>query len=364
MNILICKICNKETSGYKHLATHISKVHKIKTKDYYDSYLKKKNEGICLCGKNTAYQNMNIGYLKFCSIKCSKNCDEVNDKYTKTMFDRYGAGNPSQVIEFQEKRKNTWLINTGFDHPMKCPDTQLKNSQTWKDHTEQQKIDIRIKTEDTNMGRYGGVAPLCSKEIQEKQRITNEDLYGGPAPYCSEDVRNKGIVTCRKNNDCDNPFQAKDFLDKSRGTCFSKYDVDSYSKTFEFRKFMREQMIKRAELGFRNNKKFSPNKGDNELPCIFELRKYTPYFIDNDSVIIGYFPDGYIKELNIVIEFDEPFHSTSPYHIKRDIQKDLDYERINLRVLRIKESDWLENKEKVINDFLNFLNVTDVLKSE
>ena len=52
--MLQCKICNKEINSYTGLASHINKIHKISTKDYYIKYLKQENEGICpVCGKDT-----------------------------------------------------------------------------------------------------------------------------------------------------------------------------------------------------------------------------------------------------------------------------------------------------------------------
>jgi len=66
-----CKICNKKIKSFNGLGTHISRIHKISTKEYYNKFLKKENEGICECGKETNFNNINIGYREFCSIKCA-----------------------------------------------------------------------------------------------------------------------------------------------------------------------------------------------------------------------------------------------------------------------------------------------------
>lgn len=47
---MICKICNLEINSYSHL-----KKHNITSKDYYDTFLKMDNEGICYCGNDTAF---------------------------------------------------------------------------------------------------------------------------------------------------------------------------------------------------------------------------------------------------------------------------------------------------------------------
>lgn len=63
----ICKICGFKVESFAGLAAHIQ-VHKVKSKEYYDIYLKGKNEDICsLCKKKTKYISLNKGYKKFCS---------------------------------------------------------------------------------------------------------------------------------------------------------------------------------------------------------------------------------------------------------------------------------------------------------
>jgi len=128
------------------------------------------------------------------------------------------------------------------------------------------------------------------------------------------------------------------------------YGVDNYSKTAEFRAFARGQMIDAITKGLKDGEKFTPRKGNNELDFINELRKHTFYFIDNDAKILNYFPDGYIKELNLVIELDESHHNFTCYKI-RDDQKDIDYKNIGLNIFRVDEKNWLENKDHVINEF-------------
>ena len=84
--MLICKICGKEYKNFFGLGTHISQGHKIHTKDYYDKYLKKENEGKCLqCQKNTNFLNMNLGYFEFCSQLCSAKSDKVKIKKEVTL---------------------------------------------------------------------------------------------------------------------------------------------------------------------------------------------------------------------------------------------------------------------------------------
>lgn len=92
---MLCKICNKEVDSksvkfYYHLKNH----HNLSIKEYYDEYLKKPNDGICVsCGKPTKFIDLKHGYLKHCCYKCSNN-DVVDNK------------NRSNSISFTLKNKS------------------------------------------------------------------------------------------------------------------------------------------------------------------------------------------------------------------------------------------------------------------
>ncbi len=66
----ICKLCNKEFDGTRNFTGHL-KVHKISSREYYDKFLKKPDDGICqVCGSPTVFFKFANGYRKTCSDKC------------------------------------------------------------------------------------------------------------------------------------------------------------------------------------------------------------------------------------------------------------------------------------------------------
>lgn len=70
-----CKICDKECKGLQALSNHLGLTHKINTHElkqqYYDTYMKKENEGICQkCGNTTHFQSLNRGYTMYCCKSC------------------------------------------------------------------------------------------------------------------------------------------------------------------------------------------------------------------------------------------------------------------------------------------------------
>lgn len=60
-----CEICDKEFNKLNQLSFHLSKTHKMTTKEYYDLYLKKPGEGICKhCGEEAQFYK--FGYRLGC----------------------------------------------------------------------------------------------------------------------------------------------------------------------------------------------------------------------------------------------------------------------------------------------------------
>lgn len=106
-----CRICGKEYENGRFLSAHLKFEEHVKGQTYYDTYLKKPEEGICIvCGKPTKYINFTRGYTQTCSQDCNnsplgnkgKNVSKAKQQYTeqkkneirekriKTCFEKYG----------------------------------------------------------------------------------------------------------------------------------------------------------------------------------------------------------------------------------------------------------------------------------
>jgi len=102
--------------------------------------------------------------------------------------------------------------------------------------------------------------------------------------------------------------------------------------------------------------------GKTESECFNELSKYCDYKFRRCQ-IIGYLPDCYIPELNLIIEFNEEFHNR-PWCKKKDKQKFKDlFQHLNCSFLVITKMDWLNNKENVINNFKEVISERANLKT-
>jgi hypothetical protein len=83
-----CEICGKEFKNYKTLGRHL-RTHKITSKEYYNKFFKKKDEGVCpVCRKETSFINLRKGYCKFCSNECA------NSKENNPMFGKRDEKHP------------------------------------------------------------------------------------------------------------------------------------------------------------------------------------------------------------------------------------------------------------------------------
>lgn len=70
--------------------------------------------------------------------------------------------------------------------------------------------------------------------------------------------------------------------------------------------------------------------------------------------ICGFFPDGYIQELGLVIEFDESWHKQK-YYQKRDKIKNESYVSEGLKVFSVDQEIWNDDKDAVKKQFLSFI---------
>jgi len=104
-----------------------------------------------------------------------------------------------------------------------------------------------------------------------------------------------------------------------------------------------------------NNTGWIPNKGKYEHVVFDELQKQCQYFLLEDQQFLQYFPDRYIKELNLIVELYEPWHKNQQY-VDYDLKRQLELQNqfhCNFHIIYLEE--WNKNKEKVISDFKVFI---------
>jgi hypothetical protein len=153
-----CKICKEEFKNLKGLTTHINAKHNLNGREYYDKYLKKKDEGQCVvCGNETTYRNVGVGYLVNCSIECRDNNKSIKHDHWKgktqskehigkrikntnqelkqsnwesAIFKKYGVSNPTKLdlVKFKISIGNKGKkAERGLEWQNKIIDSKRKN---------------------------------------------------------------------------------------------------------------------------------------------------------------------------------------------------------------------------------------------
>lgn len=95
-----CEICNKDCDDIRGLSIHLAKFHHLDNnylKLYYDKYLKKEDEGKCyFCKEGTPFINMGIGYHKICGSKECLGKTRATGTYEFLMY-KYGLSKDDAI---------------------------------------------------------------------------------------------------------------------------------------------------------------------------------------------------------------------------------------------------------------------------
>lgn len=401
-----CLICGIEKNK---LSIHILS-HNIDVQDYYDKFLKKDKEGICLyCDEKTSYISLEKGYRKTCkkhsfrlvndkyNVENISQLESIKKKKRLTCLKNHGHEYSFQSVKCREKIKNTLIKKYGVDNASKSKFVVDKIRKTFKqkygfDHA-LQITKFQNKFKKTCINRFGTDNPMSNETIRKKSVMTLNKHYHCDYPIQSKQIRIKIQKTCLLHFNVDNPFKSKHIrviiqnklftnynilyplqspiiLDrykktsilrygvssplqidsvkqKSRETCINKFGVDNYSKTFEFRLKARNRLIERIQKKYGS---INPRIGINEFKFFEQLQKEIPYKLILNKYFYGYYPDARIEEKKIIIEFDEPEHLNRGWYKKRDLIKDQDYQQLGYRVIRVLEKGWLNNSLETLKN--------------
>ena len=243
-----CKICNKEFKNLKSLSTHLTKEHNFLTKDYYDKFLKKEGDGQCyVCGNETSYRNINVGYLDNCSIECrSKN---------KTIKRDYWSGKRQPIDMVQKRIGNT---------------NQFEKQKT---------------LESTILERYGVSNITELESVKEKISIANKGKIVNRSCNWQKNI----IISKKQNNTLKHNTETKNKIKKS----LTKY----HSENLDREKYITTSNNVKHLSGWYNNLYFRSslelsfliNYNDKTFTSC-EMKEYSVRYIHNGK-IKTYFPD-------------------------------------------------------------------------
>lgn len=335
-----CEICDREFKSLKALSIHLSKCHHENSQSYYDKYfLQDNSDKNCLnCGKKTSFQGLIKGYARYCSPMCVGRCELSKEKSKKTNFKKYGCEYSGQSSDVKKKRVKTCRKRYGVDNVFQVPE----NQETYKR---------------TCLKKFGAEYPNQCEEVKEKRRFTCRKRYGMDNIFLLPEIQEKIKQTNYEKYGVEYPFQLLELQEKYKRTCQNKYGVDHPTKTPEARHKSRLTAIKRINHQCSNGEPSTPNIGKNERICLNELELYCKLKIERNSQIIGFFPDGRIDNLKILLEFDESHHfkSKDGDYIDKDVFRQGELEKEGYEFFRIKQTEWLENPRLIKLKFKQFV---------
>lgn len=220
---IFCKICNTQTKYIIDLFSryHLKSCHNgMSMKEYYDLCIKKDGEGICVvCGKETTFENYNLGYRKTCSIQCqhknpdvikkhkigvnSYDRDNANENRKRKCKERYGVDHVSQTLEYKEKIKTTCLKKYGSETTLQLDQVKsarIKSLEENKDEinekrraswTEEQILKVNANREMSVFEKYGVTHIAKLNFVKEKVKNTMNEKIGHPHMFGSNYLRIK-----------------------------------------------------------------------------------------------------------------------------------------------------------------------------
>ena len=207
----ICKICNNEYENFNLLTTHIRLAHKISVKDYYDTYIKTENEGICkTCSKPTKFISITAGYRQFCCGTCTQKSEETRNKIKLTNLKRCGKEYYSQTEEYAQRIVKTSLEKYGVDSPNKDPNK------------------IKHATE-TCLNKYGVTTYSQTDECKKRVAETNTERHGAPYLMQVPQFKEQSVKTCLETYHVENVSQCPEIQLKKITTNQERHGCDWYN---------------------------------------------------------------------------------------------------------------------------------------
>lgn len=365
----ICKICKKEFT-LKNIQRHIRGSHKFsdfEIKEYYDKYYKKEGEGICpISGNNTEFKGIARGYSKYynspevnrkkfasnslefmtkvkeLNIESAKKrqiqINQKNSNSVRSTFRKNLEKNPKYLKEMSRHCKEFWIKkgNSEKESIELAKAESEKNRILLQEKLKNENKDWFIKTRTTSLD-YWILKGFSEEEARQKlkDRQNTFSLEKCIIKYGEEEGRKRWIARQKKWNDsyCHNNF--------------SKISQELFWEIFNrlSEDFKENKSIFFATLG--NDKKLDTSGKNNE----YRLSLSTNLIL----------PDFLILEDRKIIEFDGSYwHGNGKldrrWNSKREDFRDSLIINNNYFVYHVQEKEYINNKELVIKECLNFIN--------
>lgn len=210
-----------------------------------------------LCGKSfeTNYaskQICNDVHYKTCEV-CGKQFPVNSSNYTKkTCSKTCMKVTMSKSLKSEEVRNKTIQTNLeryGAISPSANSEIQERvkatNRAKYGSDYAIQSEDIKKRRNRSNILKYGVDNPAKLSSVKQKQKDTMQERYGVSSPLQHDKFREKSKTTCRNHYGVDNPMQSEKIRAKAEETCRERYGASHYSQTQRYAEDIHDTSIKR-----------------------------------------------------------------------------------------------------------------------
>jgi hypothetical protein len=274
-----CKICEVEFNSIASLGKHITRTHKLDKEQYYNTYLSENGAGVCYCGNKTKFRNLSVGYLQYCSSKCSYHSPEVKEKRDNTNLRKYGTTNVNESDAVKDKRKATVRSRYGVDHITQLDQVKDKIKETNLSRYGTENVmgnaDIRANYKASMLKKYGVDHPIKNEVIKERRTLTNIERYGVTHPMKLDEIKDKQRETCLRTYGEAYPIKLDKVKETRIKTNLDRYGVEYPIQRNDIYQKARESMIEKYGVPFSAQCKDSLNKRINTNKVRYNVEHVT-----------------------------------------------------------------------------------------
>ncbi len=192
--------------------------------------------------------NNNVGFHdgKY-RLYCSRLCKNKSETDREKIRDAKKAWSEEYKIKLRQKRKETCRQKFGGNAPASSITVLEKMRKTYKERTgfefAMQNPEVKQKTKETNLQKYGVVWNIRSDFTNEQRRLGFQKRYGVDNIVHLPHLCQQGMIS---KYGVSNPSQVKEFLEKKKQTWLEKYGVDNPSKSLEIIQLIKQIKIERG----------------------------------------------------------------------------------------------------------------------
>ncbi len=285
----------------------------------------------CLeCGKRIKLDIlMHHPNAKYCSHNCTSLSKEIREKVKHTCLEKYGVESVLHLKTIRERGKQTCIEKYGVEHPSQSKEIQKKKKETFIKH-------------------YGVKHYSQSKESKHILRSNYWETF------CLH-LKQKDIVPLFTKEDYINDTGRK-FKCLICGEEFESEGTSEYMKEHRYKDGSYKTLQVHCIYCPHCSRKFS-RKEKEVLEFVRAI--YEGEILENDrKQLDGKELDIYIPSLNLGIEFNGDYWHSFERVKENDKIKNALCEQRGITLLRIKESEWDNNREQVKTQIKKLIQVT------